>query len=103
MIAVSTRAKRAQNSLLEYVESVQLDSYHRKPLINLSLGDPTLGGFSPCSNILSQALQVLLNRHTTDSYQPCCGNIWARKGIVLLSLVIYHTLPLMGCVIYHLL
>lgn len=76
----SKKADRAHNALIEFVEGITIDSGHRKPLINLSMGDPTLGDFISCPNILSQALIGFLDLHTANGYQPSCGNIWARKG-----------------------
>lgn len=90
MISASKKATHAHNPLLEFVEGIKHDANHRNPLIDLSLGDPTLGKNMICPNVLNQAIKGLIDLHSANGYQPSCGNPWTRKGIVQFSLAISH-------------
>lgn len=79
----STKAKRTSNPLRNIVDNLKPPTHHppSKPLLSLSLGDPTVFGNLPCPEVLTRAIVDNATAAKHNGYVPSAGLPSARKAL----------------------
>jgi tyrosine aminotransferase len=81
-IPASHKAARTTNPIRKIVDNLNPDPHHKKSLLNLALGDPTIHGpHLQCPIVLNEAVNDLLMSNSANGYLPSVGCPPARKAI----------------------
>ena len=80
-IPISHFAARSRNPLRSFVESMRTQPIPNKPLIPLSLGDPTVFGNFPPPPLLDDAITAAVASHKHNGYIQSTGDNAARAAV----------------------
>ncbi|KAI9263492.1 tyrosine aminotransferase [Helicostylum pulchrum] len=80
-IKSSRTAKQAHNPIRAIVDQLKLDPNATKPLISLSIGDPTIFGNFNVDPSINEAVTKQLNSYRSNGYPPADGTLQARTAI----------------------
>ncbi|CAG2176008.1 unnamed protein product [Oppiella nova] len=86
-VIVSEKAKSTVNPIRMVVETLKLEPNPEKPLIPLSIGDPTIfGNLKPCEEI-TNAIIASTQSYKNNGYFAAAGSEEARQAVALYSSV----------------
>lgn len=80
-IVISDYASRSRNPLRAFVEGMHTVPIPGKPLIPLSLGDPTIFGNFQSPPLLDEAIKIAVASHSHNGYIPSSGDVKARASV----------------------
>lgn len=80
-IKSSRTAKQAHNPIRAIVDKLKLNPTLTKPLISLSIGDPTIFGNFNVDPSITEAVSKQLNTYKANGYPPADGTLQARTAI----------------------
>lgn len=80
-IQSSIKAKRTFNPIRNIVDNLVPPQNHEKPMLNLSLGDPTVFGNLACPSVINNYLIEIINEQKSNGYLPSAGLTEARAAI----------------------
>uniref|UniRef100_A0A670IMY3 Tyrosine aminotransferase n=1 Tax=Podarcis muralis TaxID=64176 RepID=A0A670IMY3_PODMU len=75
-VRASEMSKRTFNPIRAIVDSMKVEPNHQKPLISLSIGDPTVFGNLPPDDEVIQAMKEALDSGQYNGYAPSVGKSW---------------------------
>ncbi|CAI4228448.1 unnamed protein product [Auanema sp. JU1783] len=81
-IPQSDHARNTVNPIRKIADAMNVETNPNKPLIKLSLGDPSISGILPTSAIAEEAIRETVESHKYDGYGPAVGDIAARQAVV---------------------
>ena len=80
-VAVADMAKNTFNPIRNILETMNIQPHPDKPMISLSIGDPTIfGNLNPSSNAIT-AITEALKSGKYNGYAPSSGYVEARQAI----------------------
>ncbi|CAG5133418.1 unnamed protein product, partial [Candidula unifasciata] len=80
-VPVSKMAQNTFNPIRSIVESMKITPHPDKPMISLSIGDPTTFGNLPISEICEKAVIESVKKRTFNGYAPSVGYEFARQAV----------------------
>jgi tyrosine aminotransferase len=81
-LSPSKKAKRTSNPVRNIVDNLKPPTHLvNKPIISLSLGDPTVYGNLPCPDVLVDAVVRSAREQTATGYAPSNGILSARAAL----------------------
>ena len=81
VVKASVKAARTTNPIRKIVDSLKRPENPTKPLVNLSLGDPTAYGNLRCPAPLAKAVADAVTASSSDGYNHACGIAAARAAV----------------------
>lgn len=92
-IKASKESKRTKNKIREIVDQLDMKSINPdKPLINLSIGDPSVYGNLDPHDFVTESVKEALEKGKFNGYGHSCGLISARNAIAKKYSTKNHTL-----------
>ena len=80
-VSVSNLAKNTFNPIRNILETMNIQPHPEKPMISLSIGDPTtFGNLNPASNAIT-AITEALTSGKYNGYAPSSGYVESRQAI----------------------
>ena len=80
-VSASSLAKNTFNPIRNILETMNIQPHPDKPMISLSIGDPTIfGNLNPSSNAIS-AITEALKSGKYNGYAPSSGYVESRQAI----------------------
>ncbi|XP_053126404.1 tyrosine aminotransferase [Hemicordylus capensis] len=80
-VRASDMSKRTFNPIRAIVDSMKVEPNPRKPLISLSIGDPTVFGNLPTDDEVTQAMKEALDSGRYNGYAPSVGYLSCREVV----------------------
>ncbi|KAJ7311807.1 hypothetical protein JRQ81_006116 [Phrynocephalus forsythii] len=80
-VRASDMSKRTFNPIRSIVDSMKVEPHPEKPLISLSLGDPTVFGNLPTDDEVIQAMKEALDSRRFNGYAPSVGYLSGREVV----------------------
>ncbi|XP_003227448.2 tyrosine aminotransferase [Anolis carolinensis] len=80
-VRASEMSKRTFNPIRAIVDSMKVEPHPQKPLISLSIGDPTVFGNLPTDEQVTQAMKTALDSRKYDGYAPSTGYLSSRDVV----------------------
>ncbi|XP_044283986.1 tyrosine aminotransferase isoform X2 [Varanus komodoensis] len=80
-VRASDMSKRTFNPIRAIVDSMKVEPNPQKPLISLSIGDPTVFGNLPTDSEVTEAVKEALNSGRYDGYAPSVGYLSCREVV----------------------
>ncbi|KAI8974440.1 tyrosine aminotransferase [Pilobolus umbonatus] len=80
-VQASQSAKQAESPIRAIVDKLKVDPKAKKPLISLSIGDPTLSGNFNVDPTMNEAVIKQLISYRVNGYPPADGSLQARKAV----------------------
>ncbi|KAI7900592.1 tyrosine aminotransferase [Cokeromyces recurvatus] len=80
-IKASRTAHQAHNPIRAIVDKLKLNPNVTKPLISLSIGDPTIFGNFNTDPSINEAVSKHLNSYSANGYPPADGTLVARTAV----------------------
>lgn len=81
VVESSSTAKNTFNPIRSIVDRIKVHPNPEKPLISVSLGDPTVFGNLKSADSVKEALVKAVKLGKADGYAPSVGNKAAREAI----------------------
>ncbi|XP_042294363.1 tyrosine aminotransferase [Sceloporus undulatus] len=80
-VRASEMSKRTFNPIRAIVDSMKVEPHPQKPLISLSIGDPTVFGNLPTDEQVTQAMKDALDSGKCNGYAPSTGYLSCREVV----------------------
>ncbi|XP_060643973.2 tyrosine aminotransferase [Anolis sagrei] len=80
-VRASEMSKRTFNPIRAIVDSMKVEPHPQKPLISLSIGDPTVFGNLPTDEQVTQAMKAALDSGKYNGYAPSTGYLSSREVV----------------------
>lgn len=80
-VNISEAAKRTCNPIREVVDGMKVEPCPEKPVISLSIGDPTIFGNFKVHDSIEESLVKHIKSGKSNGYAPAHGTVEARKAV----------------------